>query len=66
MLLLMAGRSELMPRLGTDAGAENVRAHFPGVRIEILPDVGHLMQFEDPESVARHIVRFEQEMRAAP
>jgi pimeloyl-ACP methyl ester carboxylesterase len=36
------------------------------VRIEILPDVGHLMQFEDPESVARHIVRFEQEMRAAP
>jgi len=42
-----------------------VRARFPGVRIETLPDVGHLMQFEDPEAVARHIVRFEQEMREA-
>lgn len=65
MLLLMAGRSELMPRLGTDASTESVRARFPGVRIETLPDVGHLMQFEDPEAVARHIVRFEQEMREA-
>jgi len=65
MLLLMAGRSELMPRLFADAKAETVRAHYRDVRIETIPDVGHLMQFEDPEAVARHIVRFERELRGA-
>jgi pimeloyl-ACP methyl ester carboxylesterase len=59
MLLLMGGKSALMPRLGSDASPEYVRAHFPGVRIVELPEVGHLMHFEDPQAVARHVIEFE-------
>jgi pimeloyl-ACP methyl ester carboxylesterase len=64
MLLMMAGRSELMPRLGADAETERLRATYRDLKIVSIPDVGHLMQFEDPESVARHIVQFEQDLRS--
>ena len=63
MLLIMGGKSALMPRLGTDASPEYVRAHFPGVRIVDIPDVGHLMHFEDPQTVARHILEFERSLK---
>ncbi len=65
MLLLMAGQSALMPRLGEDALPEQVRTHYRDVRIVDIPDVGHLMHFEAPQTVARHIIEFEKSVSAA-
>ncbi len=62
MLLLMAGRSDILPRLADDADVERVRGQYRDIRIVHLPHVGHLMHFEDPESVARHIREFERSL----
>ena len=64
MLLLRAGLSEFRARLGADGDNDNVRAHYPYLRIVNL-DVGHSMHHEDPQTVARHIVEFERACREA-
>jgi pimeloyl-ACP methyl ester carboxylesterase len=59
MLLLKAGRSEFLSRLGPDGDIERVRAHYRNLRIVSLPELGHSMHHEDPQVVADHIVEFE-------
>lgn len=66
MLLLKAGRSEFLPRLGPDGDIERVRAQYRNLRIVSLPDSGHSMHHEDPQTVADHIVEFERACREAP
>lgn len=58
MLLLLGEHSEYIGRLGADGTDERLRAVFPGVRLERLAGVGHMMHHEDPALVARHIERF--------
>jgi pimeloyl-ACP methyl ester carboxylesterase len=58
MLLLLGGRSELLARFGEDASDERLRTQYPSARIVRIPEVGHAMHYEDPHSVARHIVEF--------
>ena len=58
MLLLLGGRSELLARFGDDASDERLQTQYPSARIVRIPDVGHAMHYEDPHSVARHIVEF--------
>jgi pimeloyl-ACP methyl ester carboxylesterase len=65
MLLLRAGLSEFRARLGADGDDENARLHYRNLQIVNLPDVGHSMHHEDPETVARHIVEFERSCREA-
>ena len=37
-----------------------MRAQYRNLRIVNLPHVGHSMHHEDPETVARHIVEFDE------
>ncbi len=59
MLLLMAGKSGIMPRLGEDASLERVRPQYHDLHIAHIPEVGHLMHYEAPEAVAHHVLEFE-------
>src|SRR5262249_20105704 len=63
MLLLRAGLSEFRARLGADADPDRVPGQYRNLRIVNLPEVGHSMHHEDPESVARLIVEFERSCR---
>lgn len=63
MLLLRAGLSEFLPRLGADGDIERVRAQYRNVRIVTLPEAGHSMHHEDPQAVADPIVEFERSCR---
>jgi pimeloyl-ACP methyl ester carboxylesterase len=63
MLLLRAGLSEFRDRLGADGDDERVRAHYRNLHIVNLPNVGHSMHHEDPQTVARHIVDFDRSCR---
>ena len=63
MLLITAGRSEFLSRLGEDATTDSVRAQYRDLKIVSLPDVGHSMHHEDPQTVAHHIVEFERSCR---
>ncbi len=65
MLLLRAGRSEFLARLGDDGLTERVQAQYRNVRIVSLPEAGHSMHHEDPQTVARHIIDFERDCAAA-
>ncbi len=54
-LLLWGGAD---PHFGPE-WAERLRDDVPGVvRVEVLPEVGHLLMEEDPETVATHIAEF--------
>ncbi len=64
MLLLKAGRSEFLSRLGDDGSIERAQAQFPTLRIVTLPEAGHSMHHEEPQTVARHIVEFERDCAA--
>ena len=66
MLLITAGLSEFRPWLGADGDIDRVRAQYRNLRIVNLPDVGHSMHHEDPQTVAGHIVEFERSCRAPP
>ena len=64
MLLLRAERSEFLARLGDDGSIERVRAQFRTARLVSLPEAGHSMHHEDPQTVARHIVDFDRDCAA--
>jgi pimeloyl-ACP methyl ester carboxylesterase len=63
ILLLIAGLSEFRPGLGADGEIERVRAHHRNLRVVSLPNVGHSMHHEDPQTVAGHIIEFERSVR---
>ena len=49
------------------AAAEDMRACLRNLRIVMVPDAGHMLHHEQPESLARHIVEFDRTViRAAP
>jgi pimeloyl-ACP methyl ester carboxylesterase len=57
-LLVLSGESEYLPKLGQDGTEEAFRAAIPGVRIEVIPDAGHMLHHDRPEAVARLIEAF--------
>jgi pimeloyl-ACP methyl ester carboxylesterase len=58
VLLVLSGQSEYLPKLGQDGTAEAFRAAIPGVRIEVIPDAGHMLHHDRPEAVAGLIEAF--------
>lgn len=58
VLLFLAGRSEVLPRIAPDGADDYFHSLFPNLRIVKLPHVGHMMHLEDPDSIARHLVQF--------
>jgi pimeloyl-ACP methyl ester carboxylesterase len=57
-LLLLGAESELRQRLGEDASEPHFHSVFRNLRIVMVPNVGHMMHHEEPETVARHIIEF--------
>jgi pimeloyl-ACP methyl ester carboxylesterase len=57
-LMVLAGRSEMLPRLGEDGTEAGFRASIPGVRVEVLESAGHMLHHEQPEAVASLIEPF--------
>lgn len=57
-LLVLAGASEYLQRLGEDGTPGGFRASIPGVRIETVKDAGHMLHHERPEAVAALIEAF--------
>ncbi len=57
-MLVLAGRSEFLPRLGEDGSEASFRANIPGVRIECVEGAGHMLHHEQPASVARIVEGF--------
>ena len=57
-LLVLAGRSEMLPRLGEDGTEAGFRAAIPGVHIEVLETAGHMLHHEQPEALARVVEAF--------
>ncbi|HSF77295.1 MAG TPA: alpha/beta hydrolase [Steroidobacteraceae bacterium] len=57
-LLVLAGRSEMLPRLGEDGTEAGFRAAIPGVHIEVLETAGHMLHHEQPEELARVVEAF--------
>jgi pimeloyl-ACP methyl ester carboxylesterase len=57
-LLLLGAESELRQRLGEDGSEAHFHSLFRDLRIVMVPNVGHMMHHEEPETVARHIVEF--------
>lgn len=55
MLLVTGERSAHRSRMSD----EELRLTFKDVRTVIVPDAGHMMHHEDPETVGRHIIEFE-------
>lgn len=51
-LLVLGGRSEFRPGLGTDGTDDYFRGLYPNLRIETLPEAGHMMHHEEPAAVA--------------
>jgi pimeloyl-ACP methyl ester carboxylesterase len=57
-LMVLAGRSEFLPRLGEDGTPDYFRRWIPGVRVEVLPELGHMLHHERPAEVARLVEEF--------
>lgn len=57
-LLVLGAESDYRRRLGDDGEQERLRATFPRLRIETLPDAGHMMHHERPEAVAALVEAF--------
>jgi pimeloyl-ACP methyl ester carboxylesterase len=57
-LLVLGGQSEFRPGLGADGSEEYFRTQYPDLRIETLPDAGHMLHHEQPEAVAALIEAF--------
>ena len=52
------GERDVLPYPNTRARAEFARAARPDVRIDLIPDTGHWVQFEAPEAVNRAMLEF--------
>lgn len=57
-MLVMGGQSEFRPGLGMDGSDEYFRGLYPHLRIELLPEAGHMMHHEQPEAVAALLEAF--------
>jgi pimeloyl-ACP methyl ester carboxylesterase len=57
-LLVLAGESEYLPRLGEDGTEAGFRANIPALRIETVAGAGHMLHHEQPEAVARLVEAF--------
>lgn len=57
-MLVLAGQSEFLPRLGEDGSEASFRASIPGVRIERVEGAGHMLHHEQPAPVARLVEGF--------
>jgi pimeloyl-ACP methyl ester carboxylesterase len=58
VLMLLGGLSEHLTRLGADCTEAYFKSLFRDIRVLTIPEVGHMMHHEDPQTVARHIVEF--------
>ena len=58
LLLLVGEKSEFLPRLGADGTETALRATYPGVEIQSVPDAGHMLHIERPAAVAPLIEAF--------
>jgi pimeloyl-ACP methyl ester carboxylesterase len=58
VLLLFGELSEFRARLGADGSDAMLHSMFRQLRIATVAGVGHMMQHEDPNAVAGHIVQF--------
>ena len=69
LLNLLAGVSLLVwgtqDRLVDVSLAPRALASFPQSRLMVLPDVGHVAQLEQPESVARAFLALREDVAAA-
>jgi pimeloyl-ACP methyl ester carboxylesterase len=59
VLLLFGELSDYRKRLGDDGSEESLRAIFRDLRIATVAGAGHMMQHENPQAVARHIVELQ-------
>lgn len=57
-MLVLAGQSEFLPRLGADGVAERFRETIPGLRVEVVPGAGHMLHHEQPAAVAQLLEPF--------
>lgn len=58
LLLLVGEKSEFLPRLGPDGTMSALRATYPKVAIQSVPDAGHMLHIERPAAVAPLIEAF--------
>lgn len=58
VLLVLAEHSEFLRHLGADGTPEAFGHHIAQLLVRVLPGVGHMMHYEDPELVAREICAF--------
>lgn len=58
VLLVLGGRSEFLPSLGAEGTPEHFANVYPNVRIEWLPEAGHMMHHEQPTELAALIEPF--------
>jgi pimeloyl-ACP methyl ester carboxylesterase len=52
VLVVLGGVSEFRAELAEDASESYFRSTFPNVSVVTLPDAGHMMHHEDPDSLA--------------
>ena len=52
------GERDVLPYPNARARADAARAARPDARIEVVPDAGHWVQFEAPETVNRSMLEF--------
>lgn len=57
-LMVLAGRSELLPAGGPDEAARRMQELVEGIRVEVLPEAGHMLHHEQPQDVARLVEAF--------
>ncbi len=58
VLLVLAGKSEMLARLGDDGSNERFRATVRNLRIEVMQDLGHMFHHEAPAEVAAVVEAF--------
>jgi pimeloyl-ACP methyl ester carboxylesterase len=57
-MLVLAELSEFLPRLGEDGRPEAFRRSIPGLRVEVMAGVSHMLHHERPSEVARLVEDF--------
>jgi pimeloyl-ACP methyl ester carboxylesterase len=58
-VLLLQGDAEDGRSAGARAGADGLSAHIKHLEIVTVAGAGHMVHHEQPESVARHVIRFD-------
>jgi pimeloyl-ACP methyl ester carboxylesterase len=58
VLLFLGEQSDIRPRISPDGSDEYFHSLYRDLRIVTVPDVGHMMHLEDPDTIARHLVEF--------